>query len=161
TLSTLLEMCNFELTDVVNDGPEQRHNAVQVLPASVKRSLMSIRVSVKWIYSNLDYLATMSVQISDDPYVKDEFVNFSRFWDQFSEFLNTMERLFPHEQGIPLDVPLTEDVELNGFSVLKNQFFIEGQAITKQGEPFEEMDMRIYDIFEDARKIAESQVRKE
>ncbi|CAG8627983.1 11866_t:CDS:2, partial [Acaulospora colombiana] len=103
TLSTLLEMCNFELTDVVNGGLEQNRNAVQILPAPIKRSLMSIRVSVKWIYSSLDYLTRISTQISNDPFLKDEFVNFARFWEQFAKFLNTMERLFPHEHGAPLD----------------------------------------------------------
>ncbi|CAG8480573.1 10618_t:CDS:10 [Diversispora eburnea] len=154
TLSTLLEMCNSELIEVENT--EERRNAVQALPAPVKRSLMSIRVGVKWVYSNLEYLASMSTQISNDPFVKDEFSNFAKFWDQFAEFLNTMERLFPNEQGIPLDVPLTEDVELNGFSVLKNQLFLNDQVITKVGEPFEEMDMRVHNIYDDACKIAKS-----
>ncbi|RHZ69848.1 hypothetical protein Glove_277g38 [Diversispora epigaea] len=155
TLSTLLEMCNSELIEVENT--KERRNAVQALPAPVKRCLMSIRVGVKWVYSNLEYLASMSAQISNDPFVKDEFSNFAKFWDQFAEFLNTMERLFPHEQGIPLDVPLTEDVELNGFSVLKNQLFLNDQVITKVGEPFEEMDMRVHNIYDDACKISKSE----
>ncbi|RIA88754.1 hypothetical protein C1645_877171 [Glomus cerebriforme] len=158
TLTTLLDMCNSELADVSIDGLDQRHNAVQILPASVKRSLASLRMGTKWVYSRLDYIASMSSIISKDPNVKSEFINFARFWECYAEFLNAMERLLPHSQGVPLDVPLKEDFELNGFLVLKDHIFMYKNASANQGEPFEELDMRIYDIFEDAKKISESEL---
>jgi hypothetical protein len=161
TLTTLLDMCNTELADVSIDGVDQRHNAVQILPAPVKRSLASLRMGTKWVYSRLDYLVSMSTIISKDPNVKGEFANFARFWECFAEFLNTMEKLLPHDQGVPFDVPLKEDFELNGFLVLKDHVFVDKDASENQIEPFEELDMRIYDIFEDAKKISESEVRKE
>ncbi|CAG8528945.1 9589_t:CDS:10, partial [Scutellospora calospora] len=157
SLSTLLEMCNSELLDVAVEYSDQRHNAVQILPASVKRSLISLRVGTKWVYSSLEHISSISALIAKDPNVKNEFSNITRFWQRFAEFLNSLERLFPHEQGIPLDVPLAEDFELNGFSVLKDHIFVSGQIPLNQGEPFEELDMRIYDIFEDACKISESE----
>ncbi len=150
-------MGNSELADISIDGSDI-HNAVQVLPAPVKRSLATLRVGTKWVYSSLDYIVSMSIVISKDPNVKGEFINFARFWEYFAEFLNAMEKLFPHDQGIPLDIPLKEDFELNGFLVLKNHIFVDKNALADQGEPFEELDMRIYDVFEDARKIAESEV---
>lgn len=153
-------MCNSELADVSIDGMDQRHNAVQILPASVKRSLASLRVGTKWVYSRLDYIASMSNIISKDPNVKSEFGNFARFWECYAEFLNAMEKLLPHDQGVPLDIPLKEDFELNGFSVLKDHIFVDKNTTANQVEPFEEVDMRIYDIFEDAKKIAESDVCK-
>ncbi|KAF0491318.1 Protein SMG7 [Gigaspora margarita] len=155
SLSTLLEMCNSELLDV--ECSDQRHNAVQILPAPVKRSLISLRVGTKWVYSSLELLSSISALIEKDPNVKNEFANIARFWQQFAEFLNSLERLFPHDKGIPLDVPLAEDFELNGFSGLKNNIFVKEQVFLNQGEPFEELDMRIYDIFEDAYKISESE----
>ncbi|GES74847.1 protein SMG7 [Rhizophagus clarus] len=158
TLTTLLDMCNSELADVSIDGKDQKHNAVQILPASVKRSLASLRVGTKWVYSRLDYIASMSNIISKDPNVNGEFVNFARFWECYAEFLNAMERLFPHDQGVPLDVPLKEDFELNGFLVLKDHIFVDKNVTANQGEPFEELDMRIHDIFEDAKKISESKL---
>ncbi|CAB4440555.1 unnamed protein product [Rhizophagus irregularis] len=158
TLTTLLDMCNSELTDVSLDGMDQRHNAVQILPASVKRSLASLRAGTKWVYSRLDYIASMSNIISKDPNVKSEFGNFARFWECYAKFLNAMEKLLPHDQGVPLDVPLKEDFELNGFSVLKDHIFVDKNTTANQVEPFEEVDMRIYDIFEDAKKIAESEL---
>ncbi|CAI2174764.1 16152_t:CDS:10 [Funneliformis geosporum] len=157
SLTALLDMCNSELADISIDGSD-RHNAVQILPAPVKRSLATLRVGTKWVYLSLDYIESMSTVISKDPNVKGEFINFARFWEYFAEFLNTMERLFPHEQGIPLDVPLKEDFELNGFLVLKNHLFIDKNALADQGEPFEELDMRIYDIFKDARRISDSEL---
>ncbi|CAG8534106.1 12023_t:CDS:10 [Cetraspora pellucida] len=157
TLSTLLDLCNSELLDVVVEYSDQRHNAVQILPAPVKRSLISLRVGTKWVYSSLEHLSSISALIEKDPNVKNEFANIARFWQRFAEFLNSLERLFPHSQGIPLDVPLAEDLELTGFSGLKNHTFMNGQIFLNQGEPFEELDMRIYDIFEDACKISESE----
>ncbi|CAG8573828.1 16237_t:CDS:10, partial [Funneliformis mosseae] len=157
TLTALLDMCNSELADISIDGSDM-HNAVQILPAPVKRSLATLRVGTKWVYLSLDYIESMSTVISKDPNVKGEFNNFARFWEYFAEFLNTMESLFPHDQGIPLDVPLKEDFELNGFLVLKNHISVDKNAFADQGEPFEELDMRIYDIFEDARKISESEL---
>ncbi|CAG8583611.1 15098_t:CDS:2 [Racocetra fulgida] len=133
SLSTLLDMCNSELLDVVVEYSDQRHNAVQILPAPVKRSLISLRVGTKWVYSSLEHLSSITALIEKDPNVK-------------------------NDQGIPLDVPLAEDLELNGFSGLKNHTFMNEQILLNQGEPFEELDMRIYDIFEDACKISESEV---
>ncbi|CAG8643576.1 20194_t:CDS:10 [Dentiscutata erythropus] len=157
SLSTLLEMCNSELLDVAVECSDQRHNAVQILPAPVKRSLISLRVGTKWVYSSLELLTSMSALIAKDPNVKNEVANIAKFWQRFAEFLNSLERLFPHDKGIPLDVPLAEDFELNGFSGLKNNIFVNEQNFLNQGEPFEELDMRIYDIFEDAYKISESE----
>src|SRR5204862_7907846 len=76
-----------------------------------------------------------------------------------AKFIDLLEKLFPHKKGIPLSVPLKEDFEMNGFYILKDYIFVNnGQVmIPSQDEPFEEFDMRIYDIFEDARKIAEFQ----
>ncbi|CAG8756580.1 5398_t:CDS:2, partial [Racocetra persica] len=157
SLSTLLDVCNSELLDVVVEYSDQRHNAVQILPAPVKRSLISLRVGTKWVYSSLEHLSSITALIEKDPNVKNEFTNIAMFWQRFAEFLNSLERLFPHSQGIPLDVPLAEDLELTGFSGLKNHTFMNEQILLNQGEPFEELDMRIYDIFEDACKISESE----
>ena len=88
-------MCNTELADVPIDGLDQRHNAVQILPAPVKRSLASLRAGTKWVYSRLDYIASMSTIISKDPNVKEEFINFARFWECFAELSHKSGQISP------------------------------------------------------------------
>ncbi len=55
TLTTLLDMGNSELADISIDGSDI-HNAVQVLPAPVKRRLATLYVETKWVYSSLGYI---------------------------------------------------------------------------------------------------------
>ncbi|CAG8573202.1 12547_t:CDS:10 [Ambispora leptoticha] len=155
TFNALLEVCNTEFDELLEDARETQ-SAVQVLPAAVKRILAPLRIATKWIKVSLEYFAFMSDIIAKDKNIMHEHANFSRFWGSFAQFLNSLERLFPHNQGIPIDVPLHEDFEMNGFVALKSANVLKAQELFYQDEPFEEYDMRIYDIVEDAKSIADS-----
>ncbi|CAJ0897804.1 19179_t:CDS:10 [Entrophospora sp. SA101] len=168
TLKTLLDLCVSELEEVSNEKSNENYDhdhmgeniAVQILPAPVKRSLPSLRIGTKWILANLQYLSSMTNDISKDSDVKGDLTKITIFWEKYAKFMNLLEKLFPYEKGIPLSVPLKEDFEMNGFYILKNYVFINNDQVMtpSQDEPFEEFDMRIYDIFVDACKITESEV---
>ncbi|CAG8511060.1 1139_t:CDS:10 [Ambispora gerdemannii] len=155
TFNALLEVCNTEFAELIEDAKELK-SAVQALPAAVKRLLAPLRIAIKWIKVSLEYLAFMSDIIAKDKNIMHEHAHFSRFWETLAQFLNSLERLFPHDQGIPIDVPLHEDFEMNGFMALKSANVLKAQELFYQDEPFEEYDMRIYDIVEDAKYIADS-----
>ena len=158
TFKLLLEICESELRDV-NSSTGTLNNALQVLTAPVKRVLPSIRIGIKWIHANFAYIASMSSAIAEDSNIKEEHKEVNKFWENVARFLNTMERLFPHAYGIPLEVPLKEDFELIGFLALKNEIGFDLKLFVSESEPFEEIDMRIYDIVEGAHKIVASKVR--
>ncbi|KAG9290201.1 hypothetical protein G9A89_022177 [Geosiphon pyriformis] len=158
TFSALLNVCNSELADVSETALGQTRTAVQVLPAAVKRILATLRIATKWLNVSLEYLAFMSSIIGNDKNIRNQHSSLINFWESYTEFLNSLERLFPHKHGVPLEVPLHEDFEMHGFLALKNEITLETQALFDQDGPFEEHDMRIYDIVEDAYKIADSKI---
>jgi len=129
TLTTLLDMSNFELADVSIDRSDI-HNVVQVLPAPVKRCLATLRIKTKWIYSSLDYIYLCLLLFLKILMLRASL--FARFWEYFAEFLNAIEKSFPHYQGIPLDIPLREDFELNRFLILKNHISVDKNALADQ-----------------------------
>nr|CAG8433383.1 1450_t:CDS:10 [Entrophospora candida] len=190
TLTTLLDLCVSELEEVSNEKSNENYDhdhmgeniAVQILPAPVKRSLPSLRIGTKWILANLQYLSSMTNDISKDSDVKGDLTKITIFWEKYAKFMNLLEKLFPHEKGIPLSVPLKEDFEMNGFYILKNYVFINNDQVMtpSQDEPFEDVeiskkdqvmtsidhqneffekyDARIYDVFDNSCELAESEV---
>nr|CAG8437562.1 3947_t:CDS:10 [Entrophospora candida] len=189
TLTTLLDLCVSELEEVSNEKSNENYDhdhmgeniAVQILPAPVKRSLPSLRIGTKWILANLQYLSSMTNDISKDSDVKGDLTKITIFWEKYAKFMNLLEKLFPHEKGIPLSVPLKEDFEMNGFYILKNYVFINNDQVMtpSQDEPFEDVeiskkdqvmtsidhqneffekyDPRIYDVFDNSCELAESE----
>lgn len=171
--SALLEVGRDEVK--VPPSHDTKDDLGQQLSAVFKRTLPALRVASKWLRANVKYL-------SQDP----EFAAYQRkrrgsvapkspnkisgyshhtkqFWELYAEFSRTLARTFPLPKLRKLASPLEEDADLQGFLPLKKMMSevpTDEQGKVKPREevhPNEEQLMRIADLLQDARALAETE----
>ncbi|KAF8352026.1 hypothetical protein F5887DRAFT_1068400 [Amanita rubescens] len=141
----LLEIGRDELN--VPPSHDTRDDLGQQITATFRRTLPAMRVASKWLRANAKYL-------SQDP-------EFNAYLQKKKVATLTTLRSSGKSKLPKLTAPLEEDIELGGFLPLKklmNSVRTDDQGKVKPQEgvhPNEEQLMRIADLHEDARAIAE------
>ncbi|KAF8635724.1 hypothetical protein AX15_000340 [Amanita polypyramis BW_CC] len=167
----LLEIGRDELN--VPPSHDTKDDLGQQITATFRRTLPALRVASKWLRANAKYLwqdpefcayqqkrrgvavPKMPNKISGHSY------HTKKFWEMYAEFSRTLARTFPLAKLPKLTAPLEEDIELGGFLPLRKLMIdvpTDDQGRVKPREevhPNEEQLMRIADLLEDARVIAE------
>ena len=176
---SLLEIGRDELN--VPPSHDTRDDLGQQITATFRRTLPAFRVASKWLRANAKYLSqdpefnaylqkkkggATSSQISGYPHkISGHSYHTKKFWEMYAEFSRTLARTFPLAKLPKLTAPLEEDIELGGFLPLKKLMIdvrTDDQGRVNPREevhPNEEQLMRIADLHEDARAIAELEVR--
>jgi protein SMG7 len=158
--------------DELNLPPEDaaENDLAQCITAAFRRTLPALRVASKWLLANLKYVAYATPPAGSSQ-VEELLPD---FWRHFLHFYNALYKLFPLEKLPSLLSPLDEDIDLRGFLPLRNlmigdtPMIVDAEAngsaaIGPQGRenvhPNEEQLMRISDLLNDVKNLAESPVR--
>lgn len=155
--------------DELNLPPEDaaENDLAQCITAAFRRTLPALRVASKWLLANLKYVAYATPPAGSSQ-VEELLPD---FWRHFLHFYNALYKLFPLEKLPSLLSPLDEDIDLRGFLPLRNlmigdtPMIVDAEAngsaaIGPQGRenvhPNEEQLMRISDLLNDVKNLAES-----
>lgn len=150
----------------------------QNISAVLRRALPALRISLKWLIGNLEYIRRTSNSISKlvstssiDP-LADIRSDLSSFWTLFAEFSNVFSEVFPLDRlpGSDVGLRLEEDVDMLGFLPLKrgkedHSADASGALDRAQGDesmvhPNEEQLARVADIIGMTDLVAESDVSR-
>lgn len=174
----LLEVGKDELKDLPPmDGVD---DLAQRISATFRRTLPALRIASKWLRANFKYV------VQDQ-----EFVSFQQteqgkgwertpnkisghstktllFWKTYAQFSLALSLAFPVDKLPSLSAPLEEDIEMRGFSPLRN---LMGESKISSGKlpdgvgqsreqvhPNVEQLMRIADLLDDAEILAAMEV---
>ena len=154
--TTLLQRGTAELEEsarIVEDDPAMR------ITATFRRMLPALRVAGKWLRANLSYVQEPPAPIA----------RIREFWDTYNRFATSIARVFPLETLPKLKQPLEEDVELRAYLPLKGLLSGDNQDIDnaeqepdvnerspEQVHPNEEQLMRVWDVWHDAKILADA-----
>lgn len=136
------------------------------ITATFRRTLPALRISSKWLRVNLDYV--LGDTRKDIPNAQRGLVisDIAKFWEAYTSFATRVVLVFPPTSLPKLTSSLEEDFDTRGYLPLGgllpqeiSSIEPEGQDLraTEQVHPNEEQLMRIWDIGQDARLVAEIQ----
>lgn len=155
----LLEQGIAELDESAKIAEAENELAMR-LTATFRRTLPALRIAGKWLRANVDYLSSLDGETS-----LDIAQNLANFWDTYFRFSRSISTAFPPDVLPPMRLALEEDVELRGFLPLTGMLFeravvhdgavVDAGPATEQVHPNEEQLMRIRDIWDDTKALAE------
>ena len=179
----LLEVGKDELKDL----PPMDGDLAQRITATFRRTLPALRIASKWLRANFKYIVQdqefASFQQSTEKGKGSESSNkrtsnkFSghstktiQFWKTYAQFLLALSLAFPANELPSLSAPLEEDIEMRGFSPLRNlmgESNISSEKLSTDGvgqsreqvHPNVEQLMRIADLLDDAQALVAMEVR--
>ena len=180
----LLEVGISELAEgIAEDAAED--DLAQWITAVFRRTLPALRISSKWLRANYKYV--VQSHSSDDYKARDsrggsfsaaaaasEELNAAilQFWTKYAKFSTMLSHTFPAERLPTLSTPLEEDIEMRGFLPLRqmmgdaknaggedavNDFPSKTSSSEDQVHPNEEQLMRIADLLNDAKILADTE----
>ncbi|KAF9541343.1 hypothetical protein CPC08DRAFT_770626 [Agrocybe pediades] len=171
----LLEVGKEELKDPpVVEGVD---DIFQRISAVFRRTLPALRIGSKWLRANFKYLmqdqefAALQVKESakaelrkqNEKKISGFSIKTIQFWKTYAQFILALSQAFPANKLVPLNGPLEEDIDMKGFVPLKHLMgedgcYGKGKTATSPKEsgehPNVEQLMRICDLIEDAKKLA-------
>jgi protein SMG7 len=171
-----------------SDGalPPGETELAQRITATFRRTLPALRIANKWLRANLPYIVGDSASLSQphqraggrrhrrnpskatvhNPRIGDQ----HDFWLAYATFVEALSQTFPSHRLPALDAPLEEDIDMRAFLPLRKLMFGESGGGRKQSaarmtdnrvgqaHPNIEQLMRIRDLLDDARNVAEAKV---
>lgn len=179
----LLEVGAAELAVPPEDAAE--NDLAQRITAPFRRTLPALRIASKWLVANIKYVVHAAQSAVGDQLgstgkgTRGGLIDgFSLFWAKFAQFYSALSRVFPSASLPPLTTPLDEDIDLKGFLPLRD-LLVRGGTLTdairgneaegqqngapphgrEKVHPNEEQLMRIWDLLEDAKSLAQLEVR--
>ena len=176
----LLEVGKDELKDLPpRDGFD---DLAQRITATFRRTLPALRIASKWLRANFKYVIQDQEFSSFQQTEKDEKGKGSesnkisghstktiQFWKTFAQFSLALSLAFPADELPSLSAPLEEDIEMRGFSPLRNlmgESKISSEKLSDDGvgqpqeqvHPNVEQLMRIADLLDDAQALVAMEV---
>lgn len=158
----LLEQGIAELDESAKIAEAENELAMR-LTATFRRTLPALRIAGKWLRANVDYLSSLDGETFQD--IAESVAN---FWETYFRFSRSISTAFPPDVLPPMRLALEEDVELRGFLPLTGMLFeqktraavhdgavVDAGPTTEQVHPNEEQLMRIRDIWDDTKVLAE------
>ncbi|KAA1474426.1 hypothetical protein DENSPDRAFT_781643 [Dentipellis sp. KUC8613] len=159
-----LLLCGVE--ELVESMKIKEDDLAMRITATFRRMLPALRIAGKWLNANVDYVfkcnETKQLILSDD---------IEAFWSEYRTFITHVASIFPPDVLPKLARPLEEDVDMSGFLPLRGsaaddkqrdsgtlgeQMEIDEPRALEQVHPNEEQLMRIWDIWNDARRLADA-----
>lgn len=150
----------------------------QRITGTFRRMLPALRIAMKWIKSNVEYVHRQGSEHPSKPTSNDKpgssvphpsaatdptRPNLVSFWEAWTRFTNQIALAFPLDSLPPMTVTLEEDVDMKGFAPLKRGMSKEEGKTEVDGgptevdvasvHPNEEQLMRIGDLIVDAKYI--------
>ncbi|KAF9453313.1 hypothetical protein P691DRAFT_60717 [Macrolepiota fuliginosa MF-IS2] len=176
--STLLNVGKAELAVPPPSDVAVGENSLALkITATFRRTLPGLRIASKWLRANFRTLLQDPEFIALQEQKKSNGIEVSKdvphkisgcsaitieFWKGYTEFVRALAEAFPKTNLPALTSPLDEDVDMRGFLPLKKLMGENdegvGQGSTQTRErphPNAEQLMRIYDLLEDAKLLAE------
>jgi protein SMG7 len=182
----LLEVGKDELKDLPPmDGVD---DLAQRITATFRRTLPALRIASKWLRANFKYVIQdqefASFQQTDEKGKGSESSNKTttnnkisghstktlQFWKTYAQFSLALSLAFPANELPSLSAPLEEDIEMRGFSPLRNlmgESKLSGEKLSDDGivgqsreqvHPNVEQLMRIADLLDDAQVLVAMEV---
>ena len=182
----LLEVGKDELKDLPPmDGVD---DLAQRITATFRRTLPALRIASKWLRANFKYVVQDQEFASFQQTEKGEKGKGSegnnkktsnkisghstktlQFWKTYAQFSLALSLAFPANELPSLSAPLEEDIEMRGFSPLRNlmgESKISSEKLSDDGvgesreqvHPNVEQLMRIADLLDDAQALAAMEV---
>ena len=182
----LLEVGKDELKDLPPmDGVD---DLAQRITATFRRTLPALRIASKWLRANFKYVIQdqefASFQQTDEKGKGSESSNKMttnnkisghstktlQFWKTYAQFSLALSLAFPANELPSLSAPLEEDIEMRGFSPLRNlmgESKISSEKLSDDGvvsqsleqvHPNVEQLMRIADLLDDAQALVAMEV---
>ncbi|KAJ3507371.1 hypothetical protein NLJ89_g6337 [Agrocybe chaxingu] len=172
----LLEVGKEELKDP--PPMDATDDLAQRISATFRRTLPALRIASKWLNANFKYVAqdqefvafqekerAKGLEISKrwSEKISGYSTKTKRFWETYADFMRSLSRAFPAQKLPKFDAPLEEDIEMRGFLPLRNLMgekkdseknLADGHA-REQVHPNVEQLMRISDLLDDAKALAE------
>lgn len=171
-MQTLYQIGGVQLADA-SSFPEPSVNGTPLVPGEVqtdlaqsitavfRRSLPALRIGSKWLNTHLSYFAEAPSRLGSETGV-DIVALLSDFWASYSAFSTLLGKIFPINNLPKMVLPLEEDVDVCGFTPLKQAMFNPSTSTVNglepgqsQVHPNEEQLMRIADLLQDAGKVRE------
>ena len=182
--SALLEVGKDELKDLPPmDGVD---DLAQRITATFRRTLPALRIASKWLRANFRYVVQdqefASFQLTEKKGKGSESGNKKtnnkinghstktlQFWKTYAQFSLALSLAFPANELPSLSAPLEEDIEMRGFSPLRNlmgESKISSEKLSDDGvgqsreqvHPNVEQLMRIADLLDDAQALVAMEV---
>lgn len=143
------------------------------ITATFRRTLPGLRIAGKWLRANNgtlmkdpEYIAIFEekgggVKVSKEhpDKISKCSVKTIEFWSRYVDFICALMEAFPKSNLPVLTSPLDEDIDMRGFLPLKKLIGTRnatgGQTISEKPHPNAEHLMRIHDLLDDARILAE------
>ncbi|TFY65095.1 hypothetical protein EVG20_g5716 [Dentipellis fragilis] len=159
-----LLLCGVE--ELVESMKIKEDDLAMRITATFRRMLPALRIAGKWLNANVDYVFK-----SDDTKQIILSENIESFWSEYRTFITHVSWIFPPEVLPKLARPLEEDVDMSGFlplrgstadeaqhdtGMLGDRMEVDGSRALEQVHPNEEQLMRIWDIWNDARRLADA-----
>lgn len=182
----LLEVGKDELKDLPpRDGFD---DLAQRITATFRRTLPALRIASKWLRANFKYVVQDQEFASFQQTEKEEKGKGSesndkktsnkisghstktiQFWKTYAQFSLALSLAFPADELPSLSAPLEEDIEMRGFSPLRNlmgESKISSEKLSDDGvgqpqeqvHPNVEQLMRIADLLDDAQALVAMEV---
>ena len=178
----LLEVGKDELRDLPPmDGID---DLAQRITATFRRTLPALRIASKWLRANFKYVVQdqefLSFQQTEKGRgsesnkqtgnkISGHSTKTLQFWKIYAQFSLALSLAFPADKLPSLSAPLEEDIEMKGFSPLRNlmgELKICGEKLSDDGvgqsreqvHPNVEQLMRIADLLDDAKALAAMEV---
>ena len=179
----LLEVGKDELKDIPPmDGID---DLAQRITATFRRTLPALRIASKWLRANFKYVVQdqefasfQKTEKGKDPEssnkkstnkISGHSTKTLQFWKTYAQFSLALSLAFPANELPSLSAPLEEDIEMRGFSPLRN---LMGESKTsseklsadgvgqsrEQVHPNVEQLMRIADLLDDAQALVAMEV---
>ena len=178
----LLEVGKDELKDLPQ--LESGDDLAQLITATFRRTLPALRIASKWLRANFKYVvqdqefASFQQTEKGKGFESNEKTanKISRhstktllFWKTYAQFSLVLSLAFPADKLPSLSAPLEEDIEMRGFSPLRNlmgepkvsseKLFDDGIGQSReQVHPNVEQLMRIADLLDDAKALIAMEV---
>ena len=177
----LLEVGKDELKDLPPmDGVD---DLAQRITATFRRTLPALRIASKWLRANFKYVVQDQEFASFKQTEKGKGSESNKktankisghspktlqFWKTYAQFLLALSLAFPVDELPSLSAPLEEDIEMRGFSPLRNlmgESKISSEKLSdevgqsrEQVHPNVEQLMRIADLLDDAQALVAMEV---
>lgn len=179
----LLEIGAAELAVPPEDAAE--NDLAQRITAPFRRTLPALRIASKWLVANIKYILHIAQSPVGDQLgstgkgTRGVLIDgLPLFWAKFAQFYSALSGIFPSARLPPLTSPLDEDIDLKGFLPLRD-LLVDGGTLTdaihgnraegqqngtqshfrEKVHPNEEQLMRIWDLLNDAKSLAQIEVR--
>ena len=177
----LLEVGRDELKDL--PPMDAVDDLAQRITATFRRTLPALRIASKWLRANFKYIVQDQEFASFLQTDKDKASERTKttpnkisgystktlqFWKTYAQFSLALSLAFPADKLPPLSAPLEEDIEMRGFSPLRN-LMGESKILSEEnsngaGQPREQVHpnveqlMRIADLLDDAQALVAMEV---